>query len=436
VSSKRSETVKLTARFKLDGEVDERLFETYKRIVNELLDYAHSKGITSFKRLKSEKYHELRQEYPELPSHYIYTACQMACSIYKSFRKLKRKGKTKSEKPLLRKDVIMLDDHLFKLDLEKWKVRISVPDGKLEFKLLHGEYHERFKDWKVGQAWLVRKPDGVYLNVVFSKNVEMLHCVDVIGVDVNENNITVATNRGFVNFGTRERVIRTAYFLKRRRIQTKIKSKRVKARILAKYRDRERNRVLDIYHKVANEIVRLALKMRSAIALESLKEIRSRINYSKELNGRLHRWSFRRFQQILEYKAKLNGIAVIYVDPHKTSRLCPICGRKLSPNGRRRLKCECGLVADRDVIGSWNIRLRGLRSLKIDVGSTVPPESPSMNPETGRLSATHASKVVKVAESQNGFKAQSDRHKGIPNRPCTHNIGSSRIENSTPLQRN
>jgi len=125
VSSKRLETVKLTARFKLDGKVDETLFETYKSIVNELLDYAHSKGITSFKRLKAEKYRELRQRYPKLPSHYIYATCQMACSIYKSFRKLKRKGLTKSDKPQFRRDVIMLDDHLFKLDLENWMVKIN-----------------------------------------------------------------------------------------------------------------------------------------------------------------------------------------------------------------------------------------------------------------------------------------------------------------------
>ena len=402
-SSKRLETVKLTARFKLNGKVDETLLEMYKRIVNELLDYAHSKGITSFKRLKAEKYHELRQRYSKLPSHYIYTACQMACYIYKSFRKLKRKDKAKSDKPMFNKDVIMLDDHLFKLDLENWVVRISTPNGRIRFKVLHGVYHEKFRDWKIGQAWLIKRNDKIYLNVVFSKSVEIRDYREVIGVDVNENNVTIANSQRFIMFETRERVIRTAYFLKRRKIQSKIRCRRVKAKVLAKYRDRERSRVLDIYHKVTNKIVKVALRMNSAIALENLKEIRRKINCSKELNGRLHRWSFRKFQQILEYKAKLNGIDVIYVNPRKTSSLCPICGRKLSPNGRRLLKCECGLIADRDAVGSWNIRLRGLKSLKIDVGSSVPPESPSMNPEMGRLSATHASKVMKVMESQNGF---------------------------------
>ena len=81
---------------------------------------------------------------------------------------------------------------------------------------------------------------------------------------------------------------------------------------------------LDIHHKVANKIVKVALKTNSAIALENLKEIRKKINHSKGLNGRLHRWGFRKFQQVLEYKAKLNGIEVVYVNPHKTSTLCPI----------------------------------------------------------------------------------------------------------------
>ena len=46
--------------------------------------------------------------------------------------------------------------------------------------------------------------------------------------------------------------------------------------------------------------------------------------------------------------------------------------------------------------------IRGLKLLKIDVGSSVPPESPSMNPETGRFSAIYVMNVTKVAENQNG----------------------------------
>jgi len=40
---------------------------------------------------------------------------------------------------------------------------------------------------------------------------------------------------------------------------------------------------------------------------------------------------------------------------------------------------------------------------QMDVRSTAPREGPSMDPETGRLSATHASIATKVAESQNGI---------------------------------
>jgi len=98
------------------------------------------------------------------------------------------------------------------------------------------------------------------------------------------------------------------------------------------------------------------------------------------MNGRLHRWSFRKLQSIIEYKAKLKGVRVVFVNPAHTSSLCPVCGGKLSPNGRRVLKCECGFEADRDVVGSWNIRLRALKMW----GVSVPPESPPMKTGGGK----------------------------------------------------
>ncbi|NJE60963.1 IS607 family transposase [Thermococcus sp. 21S7] len=118
------------------------------------------------------------------------------------------------------------------------------------------------------------------------------------------------------------------------------------------------------------------------LALEDLTEIRESIRYSTEMNGRLHRWSFRKLQSIIEYKAKLKGVKVVFVNPAHTSSLCPVCGGKLSPNGGRVVKCSnCGFEADRDVVGSWNVRLRALKMW----GVTVPPESPTMKLGVGKI---------------------------------------------------
>jgi putative transposase len=76
------------------------------------------------------------------------------------------------------------------------------------------------------------------------------------------------------------------------------------------------------------------------------------------LNGRIHRWSYSRFQKILEYQAKLCGLHVKYVNPRGTSKTCPICGDELEEgsNGRRLMKCwKCGLEEDKDVIAVKNL---------------------------------------------------------------------------------
>ncbi|QDA32005.1 IS200/IS605 family element transposase accessory protein TnpB [Thermococcus indicus] len=378
-----SETIKLTARFKLketpEGLGD--LFSTYREIVNFLITYAFENNVTSFYRLKRETYKSLRREYPELPSHYLYTACQMATSIFKSFRKRKKKGKAKG-KPVFKKEVIMLDDHLFKLDLESKTSKLSTPRGRVQLEFYPAKYHEKFKDWKVGQAWLVRTPKGIFLNVVFSREVEVGEPKTFVGVDLNENNVTLSLPNGeFVQIITHEREIRTGYFVKRRKIQKKLRAGGRRKELLEKYGGRERNRLNDLYHKLANKIVELAEKY-GGLALEDLTEIRESIRYSTEMNGRLHRWSFRKLQSIIEYRAKLRGVRVVFVNPAFTSSLCPVCGGKLSPNGGRVLKCsKCGFEADRDVIGSWNIRLRALKMW----GVPVPPESPTMKMGVGKV---------------------------------------------------
>jgi putative transposase len=376
-----SETIKLTAKFKLKTEPEglEDLFTLYQEIVNFLLTHTFENNITSFYRLKKETYKTLRREHPELPSHYIHTACQMATSIHKSYRKRKRRGKANG-KPVFKKQVIMLDDHLFKLDLEEGFIKLSTPSGRLKLEFYPAKYHGKFRNWKVGQAWLVKNSKGSFINIVFSEEVEVREPKAFVGVDLNENNVTLSLPDGeFIQIITHEREIRTGYFLKRRRIQKKLKTGKKRKELLEKYGERERNRLNDLYHKLANKIVELAERY-GGIALEDLTEIRDSIRYSAQLNGRLHRWSFRKLQSIIEYKAKLKGVSVVFVDPAYSSSLCPICGGKIVPNGHRVLKCECGFEADRDVVGSWNISLRALKMW----GVSVPPESPPMKTGGGK----------------------------------------------------
>ncbi len=142
-----NETIKLAAKFKLKNPPNglDNLIQTYREIVNTLIAYAHENNITSFYRLKKETYKSLRKEYPELPSHYLYTACQMAAWIYKSYRKRKKKGKAKGGRPVFRKEVIMLDDHLFKLDLDGKIIKLSTPNGRISLEFYPARYHEKFR---------------------------------------------------------------------------------------------------------------------------------------------------------------------------------------------------------------------------------------------------------------------------------------------------
>jgi len=369
------EEITLTAKFKIDlVDVDEaaiseiyRLFKEYRGIVNELIEYAHSYGVTSFISMHRAKYRELRQRYPTLPSHYIDTACRHAASIYKSFIEMKKLGMCEKERPTFKGRAIWLHKQLFKLDTENWRASIAVHGGRwITLRLLHGRYHDKFKDMKLGEARLMLKKDGnLYLNVAFRQAVvlpEISVDAKVIAIDVNENVIVYGNNEFIERLETNEGIIRTRYFLKRRRIQSKIRGRGLRVRLLEKYRGRERHRVREIYHRAAKEIIGKAKKIgATVIVMEDLRRLNEEDKGSRELNGRIHRWSYRGFQQILEYQAKLHGLNVKYVDPAYTSSLCPVCEGELeeSSNGRRLRKCRrCGLEEDRDAIAVKNLTKR------------------------------------------------------------------------------
>lgn len=199
------------------------------------------------------------------------------------------------------------------------------------------------------------------LIITFKKKAELIKPRDYASFDVNLTNITGFVNRRIVRFDLKELYhIHRVYEEKRKRIQKLAKTKpKTAKRLMEKYSKRERNRAMDIMHKITTTIARELASTKCGAILENLKNIKDRIlNGSKDLNRKLSKWNCRMFQFMLEYKLKWFGLPVKYVNPANSSKTCPLCSGRLSAYEGRLIMCKnCGLIQDRDVIAVLNLRM-------------------------------------------------------------------------------
>lgn len=125
---KRTVIVESVALSKKKIETLKEVEAKYREILQQVMDFGIKNRITSFARLKGKVYHELREKYPDLPSHYIHSVCQDASARLESFEKMKRKGKARTERPEIHKVSIWLDDHVGK-QLDDYTIRVSTHKG-------------------------------------------------------------------------------------------------------------------------------------------------------------------------------------------------------------------------------------------------------------------------------------------------------------------
>jgi putative transposase len=112
----------------------------------------------------------------------------------------------------------------------------------------------------------------------------------------------------------------------------------------------------------------------------------------------LHGWAFDRFTNILEYKAKVEGIEVVGVDEENTSKTCCMCEKEDDSQRVERglYVCEsCDVAFNADVNGAENIRLDSNASNS---------ESPSGDRSTGWL----AQPAVYLYDLPCGFQPQAE----------------------------
>lgn len=327
-------------------------------------------------------YRDLRKRFPEMLS---YFARDVADVCYKEFQADLKNGLLKGEKSLrtYRNGIIPINKQDIKITQIETDTLFKWIQG-IEFAMVFG------RDRSDNKAIIQRILSGVY-KASGSKIIKdfktrkwfLLLCVD-IGEKDNSllDDVAVGVDLGVaipavcaLNQGYARAFIGNSVLLKRFKMQQKLRSRqkdympsnskhgrqKVDKAIYA-MGDKEKRFVHSFNHKITREIIKFALKHRAS---KILTEDLSGYNGSDTI---LRNWSYHQLQSMLEYKAKMEGIALEKIPAKYTSRACSECGYIDKENRKKQaeFKCiKCGFEVNADYNAAINIA-RG--------GVALPPE--------------------------------------------------------------
>ncbi len=358
--------------------------EAYRRMVEEMAEYAVRHN-ASQATLHKVFYAKFRREHPLLPTRLIKGAYRDAVRRAKSFRAAKKRGKAYTEAPEVRHVTLTFSDAQdWRLEGGALKLRIGgrwvdlcCSSHKQLHRYLYGGWRlaEELKLKRRGKHWVA------YLTFKrdFATDPDPRN---VVAVDVNENNITVAVFVGGVlrevwrlETGLGHMVV--AYAERRKKIakgrHTSDREVRTKLKKL-----RERSRKLEVARKAAKFMERLAEEHNAVVVVGRIThraKVKMEENKDRKLRHRIHQWSVRTLAKLLDEKP----IQVIEVAESRTSSRTPSGARisfrplviRTAVRGASgcvrpvKIRLRVGRAGDeaweRDVLGAINIGLRYLQ---------------------------------------------------------------------------
>lgn len=277
-------------------------------------------------------------------------------------RSLAKRGSTIRTKapnlPILKKPCCYINNQNYKLkdNVAEFPVMINGKSKRISVSIrLTNRQKLLFSDTKFGTMRIVVKNHTIVAQIVYEVGEPVLKSDgNVMGIDLGIKCPAVSyCSDGSVKFygnGRKNKYMRRHYAYLRKKLQTSKKMNTVR-----RINDKEQRIMRDIDHKLSHDIVETAVTHNvKVIKLEQLQNIRSTTRKSRKNNHSLHTWSFYRLAQFIEYKARLAGISVEYVNPAYTSQTCPICGNVHHADDRS-YTCECGFHIHRDLLGAMNI---------------------------------------------------------------------------------
>lgn len=344
--------MKLIAQVKLvltneQKDVMKRTFLEANGAANMISEVAWKESVFSQFSMHKLVYHTIRDTF-NLSSQMVVRTISKVADSYKT-------SKTKRHvfNPL---GGITYDERIMTWKAQQKLVSLWTVDGRLKFPYTSGERDLQRLENRQGEADIVFVGGEFY--IFQTCNVDECAVVapnGFLGVDMGIINTSVDSD-GDVYQGNHVAGVRRKYHDIRKQLQsvgTKSAKKRLKL-----ISGRESRFVKWVNHNISKKIVLKAKDTNRGIAVEDLSSIRYRKTANKAHRKSLHNWSFAQLREFITYKACLNGVLLVVVNPQNTSTTCPVCGNvsKLNRTTQADFKCvSCHHTGMADHIAAMNI---------------------------------------------------------------------------------
>jgi len=218
------------------------------------------------------------------------------------------------------------------------------------------EHYELINNGKIGSLRITKKNNKWIAQIaILLPDVELNNSYRTMGVDLGiKVPAVVVTDEYKTRFFGNGRMNR--YYRRKFKEYKRKLGKLKKQNAINKIKDKERRWMTYQDHCISKQIVDFAKQNNIAqINMEKLSGIRQKTSKSRKNKHYIHTWSFYRMQQFVEYKARREGILVVYVNPKNTSQICPCCGELNKAEDRLYVCKDCGYSTHRDRVGAMNI---------------------------------------------------------------------------------
>ena len=322
--------MKLTLKIKLlptDEQVN-LLLDTMKEanaVCNAISDVAWGKRIFNNFKLHHEVYHAYKSTF-KLSSQVLVRCIAKVADAYKLDKKVKREFRTLGSIGYDSRIITYKPNNIVSL----WAIggRIKIP-----FVCHNPDYLPYIK----GEADLVYKKGKFYLFQTVDVPEEYIEDVEeFIGVDFGLQ--TLAYTSDGINHSAEWL---NTYREHRQKVRSSIQSKgtRSSRKLLKRLSGKERTTANLVNHTISKSIVKSAKEQGKGISIEDLTNIRfTSKRRNKKFRTKLGKWNFSDLRAKLEYKALLNGVKLVVVNPAYSSQTCHSC-KHIGKRTNKVFKC-------------------------------------------------------------------------------------------------